>query len=95
MTRLRVSLLAAVLSIAVAGGAARGQGQAQGQAPGPTFKSGTQLVPVYVTVTDTERHLVAVLVHHLHFDGVRRLAAGRADVDRSPGRASVPGALPA
>jgi len=64
MTGLRVSLLAVVLSIAVAGGAARGQGQAQGQAqtPGPTFKSGTQLVPVYVTVTDTERHLVADLI---------------------------------
>ena len=64
MTRPRVFLLAVALSMAVAGGVGRGQGQAQGQAqaPGPTFKSGTQLVPVYVTVTDAERHLVADLI---------------------------------
>jgi Ca-activated chloride channel homolog len=64
MTRLRVFLLAVVASVAVASGAGRAQGQAQGQAPpqGPTFKTGTQLVPVYVTVTDPERHLVADLI---------------------------------
>jgi Ca-activated chloride channel family protein len=57
MARTIRALLVAGLLAAVPAGLA-----AQAQAPGPTFKAGTQLVPVYVTVTDADKRLVPDLV---------------------------------
>jgi Ca-activated chloride channel family protein len=62
LRRLPLALTIAALFVLAAGPSTRAQQAGGGQAPGPIFKAGTAVVPVYVTVTDATKRLVPDLV---------------------------------